>query len=124
MEALSYSFTPSVVSYVFKGHQDSSHNQDESVWKAFQQFLSTRLVTYVSQDVVIQFLSYLFHARWLKPSTTAVNYVAFEDPMSYGFLLTLDYHLLNLLRKGFLPSTPYSLSLLSSLATEESLTQL
>lgn len=74
--------------------------------KAFQCFLLQWLVTYISEDDVFQFLSYLFNEKCLKLPTSVVYYVALKDPLLYSFQFTLDPHLMDLIWKGFFHQHP------------------
>lgn len=63
-------------------------------------------VSYLSQDLVSQFLSSLLHERNFQPQTNSVSYVALKDPLWYGFRLRLDNRLVNLLCKGWFHQRP------------------
>lgn len=43
----------------------------------------------------------------MKPPTIALYYVALKDPLTHGFQLSLDLHLVYLIQKGFFHQHPY-----------------
>lgn len=65
-----------------------------------------RPVTDVSQDVVYQFLSFLFHEKNLKLLAIAVYHAALKDPLTYSFYLTLDPLSVDLIHKRFFHQHP------------------
>lgn len=108
LTCLSWSFNSQVAVNILYKHPSSSHNQYETCWKALQHFLAFQTVSYVSQDMVFQFLLFLCQEKQLKLPTIAVYYVAIKGPLSYCIQLPLELHLLDLIHKVFFTQCPTS----------------
>lgn len=60
------------------------------------------------QDIVFQFLSFLFHEKQLMLPVVDINDVAITNPLFCGFQLTLDPCLLDFTRQHFFHQWPTS----------------
>ena len=106
--SLSKKLSNSVIEDLFKDLRASTLRQYQSCWSAFQRFCKVSNITEVSQDVVLRFLSYLFHERNYSVATINTHIAALKDPLWYGFQVVLDPRVLDLLRRSFFLQRPPS----------------
>ena len=95
------SFPPQVVSDAVLGLRPSTSRQYQSSWVAFQDFVRRQALTWVSEAVVYDFLSGLFHARGRAASTITTYLAGLADPLLFGFGLSVRGRVLDLMRRSF-----------------------
>lgn len=103
--ALSQSFIQDVVTGILlQGHWSSSHHKNGSCWNALQ--CSCISPYFLHLPRCFSLLSSPSHEKWLKPLTIVVYYTTLKYPLNYGFHLTLDTWVLELLHKAFFQLQP------------------
>lgn len=91
---------------VISGARASTIRQYESAWRAFQRFLRNRPVSQITVPVVLEFLSYMFHARKRAAPTISTYAAALADPLLFGFDFTFRSRAWDLMRRGFFLQRP------------------
>ena len=76
------------------------------MWKLFQEFLSRSQIEAISEDVILQFLSYHFHEKRRAPATMTVYLAALQDLLKYGFDFSIETRLIDLLKRSFFNQRP------------------
>ena len=103
---LSSSLPSRVAEDVLAGSRPSTIRQYQSAWKALQLYLRNRPVTTISLSVVLDFLSYMFHARRRAAPTITTYAAALADPLWFGFSLDVRGRLWDLMKRSFFLQRP------------------
>ncbi|KAK3886844.1 hypothetical protein Pcinc_009030 [Petrolisthes cinctipes] len=102
---LSKRFTKETVDKMLRAHRQSSVRQYESCWKRFQDFLRRHPSRVISEDTVLEFLTWLADSTNRAPATVLAHHAALSDPLLLGFNIKVSERPLSLLRMGIRAGT-------------------
>ena len=104
--ALEPSLSERVIHDLHSSLRPSSTRQYESAWKKFQTYLRQHDPPAISQGVVLDFLSYLFHDLGLSSPTVASHWSAIAEPLRVACNLMINERILTQQRRGFFIQRP------------------
>ncbi|KAK3886697.1 hypothetical protein Pcinc_009163 [Petrolisthes cinctipes] len=102
---LSKRFTKETVDKMLRAHRQSSVRQYESCRKRFQDFLRRHPSRVISEDTVLEFLTWLADSTNRAPATVLAHHAALSDPLLLGFNIKVSERPLSLLRMGIRAGT-------------------
>ena len=105
-QTLSQSLPGVIVKDMISAHRSSTSRQYQSSWKKFQNFLTSSHIRQISDEIFLEFASFLFHKLKLAIPTILTHLAAIADPLKYAFNVSPSPRSLELLKASFFLQRP------------------